>query len=397
MLGIQKEVTMRIFTQIITKTLLPTAALVCLVLIACVPFSCRATEESLQLLSGDFTVPKITGFQVVDNTHLRLEVSKPVKVDHAVVVSTKNDESTALSSLAGDDLCQLVFTVPQSLSVGESFLFEGAVFDANGNSLTFSIPFTGFNGAVPRLVFSEVRTKTGTAQVNGATVHRSEFVELYALSGGNLSGLELYAASTGDAMRYLLPPIDVSAGEYIVVHFRQFLTSDKTPVNEGERIDELGDDFSLATATDHCPTARDLWGNNLKRFFGDADIIVLRNTANGEILDAFVYAPSDTVGWNDSYETLATQVCQSGVWQDADGVASCDISSAVKSDLMTTINRTASRRNIAALAEQYEEFERRVASDTSSEESFIAENSAAQWAVGTSKDYTTPGLPNVFN
>jgi hypothetical protein len=78
-----------------------------------------------------------------------------------------------------------------------------------------------------------------------------EFVELFAREAGNLGALRLYIGSHSFVQPVLeFPPIEVKAGEYIVIHLR---------TKEAGWVNETGEDLSLSGGADALKTARDLW------------------------------------------------------------------------------------------------------------------------------------------
>lgn len=326
------------------KTLLPAVALSATVLTAITPISCRATEEGIQLLTGDFTAPKIEQFAVNSQHELSLTFDKAVKSVEAGV-SVSGDTQTPPISLTGtyeEGNKKVIFHLSQETAVGTAYTCAGIITDTIGNTLTFSIPFCGYNDRVPLLLLSEVRNaySTSTDKTSGTKKYKTEFIELYACTDGNLSGVELVNAGDGEEKKYALPNVEIYKGEYIVVHLRK--------MEEG-CIDETGTDLSLATATDSCSTARDLWVENTKARLGTSDILIVRNSNDGTVLDALVFATSSLTAWSDSYAVFVEAVEKSGVWLDQNGTATCSLTSAISSDLLTSsaATRTLSRQNVS--------------------------------------------------
>ena len=100
----------------------------------------------------------------------------------------------------------------KKLDIGTHAVFSASVADSNGNSLSFSVPVTAFNDRVPKLRINEIRTVYSKPKV--------EYIELYALSDGNLSGVQVSCAMNTANPAYEFPAAEVRAGDYIVYHLR---------------------------------------------------------------------------------------------------------------------------------------------------------------------------------
>lgn len=294
------------------------------------PMSCRSSVESLELLSGDFSVPKITKFCATSSNSARIDFSREVEL--------KNTElflSDEISSM-GDVECKyeensVLLEFQNETAIGIDYKVEGMAFDSAGNSLTFSVPFKGFNSNPAKVIITELRNAYGTKTSNGAKVHRSEFVELYVLKDGNLSGLEIVSAANGDKTKFVLPAVEVKEGDYVTLHMRTIVAEGL----DGEGMhNELGENLKISTHEDSCDSARDLWSECTKKPFAASDIVVLRNSNTFEILDAVVFAKSDCTEWKKGISDFAPIVSESGIWQGGASVENavcCDNASATRS------------------------------------------------------------------
>ncbi|MDO5774149.1 MAG: hypothetical protein Q4P16_07565 [Spirochaetales bacterium] len=296
------------------------------------PMSCRSSVESLELLSGDFSVPKITKFFATSSNSARIDFSREVEL--------KNTElflSDEVSSL-GNVECKyeensVLLEFQNETAIGIDYKVEGMAFDSAGNSLTFSVPFKGFNSNPAKVIIAELRNAYGTKTIKETKekVHRSEFVELYVLKGGNLSGLEVVSAANGDKTKFILPAVEVKNGDYVTLHMRTIVADGL----DGEGMhNELEDNLKLSKHEDSCDTARDLWSECTKKPFAASDIVVLRNSNTSEILDAVVFAKSDCTEWKKGISDFASIISESGVWQDGVSVENavcCDNVSPTKS------------------------------------------------------------------
>ena len=211
---------------VMVKTVCPALVLFFVVSFSVCNFGCRNSIEEIEVLEGDFSVPQIENFAVTGASTLEIGFSKKTVVQNLAVVSkTTESEFCDISAEYDEETQKTVVALGTQMEVGEDYLIEGQVEDLHGNSLTFSIGFKGFNENPARVILSEVRNAYGTTSVKdeegvSRSVHRSEYVELYVLKGGNLCGIEICSASDGSEKKYTMPSIDVETGEYITVHMR---------------------------------------------------------------------------------------------------------------------------------------------------------------------------------
>ena len=297
------------------RTLFPATVALSLAMSAVCPIGCRSTDGyGIEILQGDFSCPQIESVTVISSSSVQMEFSKDVTVLQAEVYpsDTSDGESESLGSVSWQvsEDC-VVFTFENATKVGVEYVLEGSVEDLSGNTLTFAVSFSGPNDNPAQLFINEFRKDFRTANEIG------EFVELYVLKSGNLSGLEVYSAHDGDSLKYAFPAIDVSEGDYITVHMRQ--CEEWTGM-----VSEEGDDLTLSTQADSCNTARDLWSENTKSVFANTDIIMVRFSETSEIMDAVLYAynkDGETTTWDSSYDEILASISESGLWQGSTDTA----------------------------------------------------------------------------
>ncbi len=306
----------------------------CAVTLFCVaPVSCRATEEGIVMLAGDYEAPKLRDFSVIDEHTLSLGFNEKVRILNSVVspqiegVSDSMEHSSTVSpspaiEAAGgkngrieaeikafEDGKNFTVVLEEDCKVGKSYELYGTVADKMGNTLTFCLPFSGFNSSVPQLILTEVQVKYAKGTSGGKEVYRGEFVEFLVLQGGNLGGLELCSGSDGDAKKYMFPAVDVEKGQIFIVHLR---TAGSGCVDERENFDE-------ATAPHSVPGVLDLWSDNTgARLNDNADVIILQNGISGIILDAFMYADAKTQEWKAGPGEFAVKAAAAGVYETGD-------------------------------------------------------------------------------
>lgn len=334
------------------------AGISAVVLFAVCPVSCKMTDEGLKVLSGDYTSPVIESYTVPGASSVSVVFSEPVTITGAVVTpvtdtSSAEDNDSAVNGTAAPSLeaasgvngampvvvsyddgqKTVILTTSSEFTVGASYELYGEAEDDAGNTVTFCLPFTGFNNRIPRIIITEIHP----GWVSGSD--RCEFVELYALTAGNLAGLKVASANDGDGRGFVLPPVEVQAGEVIVLHMRK---------RGGKCINETGSNLALAEGSEKenyvSDTARDLWADNEKACLSDKeDVIVLENTFSGGLIDAVLYAQGNTTAWkNDAVRSVAEKAAEAGIWN------SSEPSAAVSSDSMTA-TKTLARKQCKAL------------------------------------------------
>lgn len=237
---------------------------------------------------------------------------------------------------------QVIFTEIQKLYAGESYIFSGVAHDQEGNSLSFQVPFNGFNERVAGVVLSEVRTEASNADKENAKI---EYVELYVHTPGNLAGISLSSAIDEKKYgEYVFPQVEVKKGEYILVHFR---TAEEY---KGRCIDETDSNLNASTAPDSCSDVRDFWVSGTSARLGKDDAIVLRQRSPGSLMDVLLYARSDIS--ETARKTLipvAQELVVEGGWSGG-----ADISSWVVSDGLST-TKILARQNIAQIQKAAED------------------------------------------
>jgi len=290
--------------------------LVAVVLIAALGFTacsaCVMESEVVKLWGGDLAVPTLLEVVAVSADCVTATFSGSVSVVSAEVVvgvpdgtdrAEQNDSvlpSTARIPLdweGKDGGAAVLFGMERSPGPGVSAILSGVVKDAHGNSLSFASPFIGFNDRVPHLRISEIRCDYSKPKV--------EYIELRALTAGNLGGVEICNAMNEDTPIRAFPPVEVASGEFIVWHFRSVeegLVSETGPLDE-------------SSGTNSNPSARDFWDTQARSPFKKTNVILLRERKGGPIMDALLCAESDKTDWpNDAVRAAAEEAVAAGAW-----------------------------------------------------------------------------------
>ncbi len=302
--------------------LVQTFLLTALTLFCVVPFSCRVSEEGIVFVGGDYISPVLEDVNVLDERNVQITFSEKVKLRNYTVSqvlkeisdSSEHSEtvelSPALKAASGaygkieadcslsEDGCVLTYSAADRYEVGKAYEIFGTVEDRAGNSLTFCVPFCGYNACIPKVIMTELLVKHDK---NSA---KNEFIEILALSAGNLAGLELVSGADGEKKKFVMPPVEVETGEILLIHLRSL----------GEGCLTESDNLDEATAAYAQPGIRDIWAENEGSALSDtSDVIILRNGSEGEIMDAFMYNDKKAEDWKKP-KPYAEKVFEAGIY-----------------------------------------------------------------------------------
>ena len=220
---------------------------------------------------------------------------------------------------------------------------EAQVSDQVGNSLRFVARFYGLNPLVPAMVINEFTTK--------GSGNNPDIVEILVLSDGNLAGAVLYEGTPGNwANRYIFPSVDVTAGEFIVVHFR--------PQGIPEEIDEV-DSKATSGGLLATPTAWDFWVVDATGLSSNNGALSLCENPLGGFIDAVLYS-NRTSASDERYRGFgsaavlerADEVVAAGHWTSAgDAVAPEDAIDSTHSTATRSMSRGSDSRDTNSKAD----------------------------------------------
>ncbi|MDR3284553.1 MAG: hypothetical protein LBS97_05185 [Treponema sp.] len=302
--------------------------------------ACGTTAEGTKTLDGDFTAPELRECSPQSPNELLLRFSKAVTVEDAIVTQEDTEEAAEAERKPTEDQSVVNLALSEPTKTGKQYRVSGTAVDLAGNSLDFSVPFNGYNAGVPGLALSEVRDG-----YTSGDKPKSEFIEVYAITAGNLAGMTLMSAYDGAEKLYVFPDVEVKAGEYIVVHCR------KVGSDAAKAIDETGTNLH-ASASFESTDARDLWMDNpdAESRLGPSDILLLRDREGGNLLDALLYADAARMAKNEwqkkAMADIAKEAFEAGLWPDG-FTPDC----AASSEHMTS-TQTLSRQNIKTISAQ---------------------------------------------
>lgn len=299
---------------------LETSGITGLVLFSVLPVSCKVSTQGIQIIGGNYKAPQLLNINVVDDSLVTLDFSKEIKLKDVVVSPFFKDESDSYDISETENLskaleyaaglhgaldCSLEYennnktariVLNEKTEIGKKYEIYGVVYDKTGNSLTFCVPFTGFNSRIVKLRMTEIHPAMAAVQKkeDSEGTRRLEYVELLVEAEGNLAGLELCSGYAGEDKSYVFPAVEVAEGEIIVVHLR----------NWGEGcISEEGDNLEEAFSRYSGPY-RDLWTEaTAKPMHEKNDVLVLRNSVTKKIMDAVMYSDYSIDDWSQHLKT----------------------------------------------------------------------------------------------
>src|SRR5574344_1202023 len=108
------------------KYVLAVGALSSAVLFSIAPFSCRAAEEGIEILSGDYEAPQIMKFGAVSSSELSLVCTKPVTVGE-LAVCREDEQASSFSASASYDAAGSCVTIVVSpaTETGTKYIVSG--------------------------------------------------------------------------------------------------------------------------------------------------------------------------------------------------------------------------------------------------------------------------------
>jgi hypothetical protein len=293
--------------------------------------ACSAEMALEEILGAGGTAPVFLDCRAVSPTDLEFQFSTPVRV-----VSFRLDPQTEPDSLGEGDLVRVGFSAP--LGEGERYTAEILVEDEHRNTLNVLVPFRARNSRLPRLSITELFTESKDLTATKNPRMLVEYVEILAREAGNLGALRLYIAGHSASQPVLeFPPLEVKAGEFIMVHLR---------TKEAGWANETGDDLSLSGGTNALASARDLWVQGDKKLLHKKDLVYLLDQ-DDMIVDGVVVSesPAEAEWKSDDLKKAAALFGAQGVWLSRDPARPTPADAVDCSSLKTSYTKSISRYN----------------------------------------------------
>jgi len=281
-------------------------SLTIIVCLAGMSASCKIVPEGIVILESDYSTPKLQNIQISNSNQIYIEFDKEIKLKELKVSPISNPEASFFVELNEIENNSIFFIdCNTNFSILDNYEIFGIVEDEKYNTLTFSSILAGYNGNVPKLAISELRSYYQKPKL--------EYVECLALSDGNLAGMILEFYYKNDITEFVFPYVEVSKGDYIVIHGRKL---DETCLDESSNLNE-------ATFKDAVPDVLDFWIEADSKVIGNSGAILLKNRKNGDIVDALLYTEPDKTSWSSSsVEEACSKAVEAGVWSPSSSIES---------------------------------------------------------------------------
>lgn len=250
-------------------------------LCALLAVACSPPRDLRPDLNLDVWPPRLFSVAMAAPQELVLEFDKPVTVvaDSLAVelfdetsADTDDDAPGIRVALDGESQVRLAFDRPTR--PGIRYSVGAAVEDTRGNSLQLVAFAYGYNDRVPQLQINEFITRR--------SANHPEMAEVLVLSDGNLGGLTVTNGTKSDYIdRFIFPSVEVSAGEFILLHFR--------PEGAEHEISEFGDEIDLSGGLNAQDHARDIWIPGAAGLPGNNGVLAIWEHPAGPPVDAVAW------------------------------------------------------------------------------------------------------------
>jgi len=289
-----------------------TAGLAACMLLSVFPLSCRVSVSGLEIIGTDCKVPELETYEILDEKNITMTFSDEVNLISSGITESESENPKSLETecTKSEDGKTIFIFIPEGTQVGKNYIFTGEVENQTGSSLTFSYNFTGYNAYVPKLILTEIMDETRKYSKNKIEHKIYEFIEFYALTDGNLSGLRILSVNDGEPKAFYFPNIEIKAGDFITVHYR------KNSLDGDLCESELDGDIAACQAEGSSEKAWDFYIDNTEARFGASqDIVILENTGSGKILQSIIYSKAGKNAWSkDTFGEYQKKCITNGVW-----------------------------------------------------------------------------------
>jgi hypothetical protein len=254
------------------------------------------------MLGGSSQALLYINHKAVSENEIRFEFSRPVTVKN---LTFESKEDISIDSIE-DGSTTVKIKLRKSLPPGTPIKTDLLAEDEKKNSINVLVSYRSRNDRMPSLVINEIRTEN--------TKPKCEFIEFKTLSAGNLGGMRVVIHGNTNATRqtiYEFSPVEVNAGEYIVLNLRT--------VEEG-CVDETGENLAESSGANSTATGRDFWvpGSSVKMHKAASAIYVLDQDDN--VLTAVMISDSAEERWAKDYLVTAAEfLFAQNAWKSADG------------------------------------------------------------------------------
>ncbi|MFW5825975.1 MAG: hypothetical protein ACOCVO_00310 [bacterium] len=264
-------------------------------------FSCAPLPPIPFVSDADLAAPLVVDLRLASPVELEVAFDEPVSVVSGPHGSASVGEVSVRGG--GEPAPAVTFRFAEAPSPEHEHHVEAQVADEAGNHLRFVARFYGLNPMLPAMLINELTTQ-------GSGNH-PDLVEIRVLTDGNLAGACLYEGVPGNwEQRFVFPSVDVTAGDYLVVHFKPEGLPEE--VNETAVRDASG-------GLDATPDAWDFWVDGGTGLSGNNGTISLCENPLGGYVDAVLYS-NRTSDSDENYRGFGRRV----VMERADALAAAD-------------------------------------------------------------------------
>jgi len=258
---------------------------------------------------------------------IEFEFSQPVKV-------TSLSFEPAVKILSVEDGSVVKVTLEESPLPGTLLTADLLAEDSGKNTVNVLVPFRSRNDRMPQLAINELRTDYS----NSNSRIRVEFIEFKTKTAGNLGAMRVFlAGGSQKPSMYEFSPVEVSSGEYIVLHLRKMEEACK---------DEYTSNLAESGGFPSSSEGRDFWYPGTEKLINKTAGFVYVLDQDDNVLAAVMHSEAPSLWWTKDYLAEAAEFLhQKGAWtSDTGGV--CRPADAISSANMSA-TRTACRDETA--------------------------------------------------
>jgi hypothetical protein len=242
-----------------------------LICVLFVTISCAPHTPVPFVEDPDLSPPEVVTMELADAKTLIVTFNEPVENLDSQILGSEG-LGVITGELVAEDRAS--FSFEHAADPGAESFLEAQVEDASGNNLRFIGRFYGLNENLPALVLNEITTQ-------GSGNH-PDLVEILVIESGDMAGVALYEGIPENwEQRIIFPPLQVAAGDFIVVHFK--------PDGIAAEQDELTD-MSASGGKNATDTAWDFWVPEGSGLSGNNGVIALTKNPMGGYIDVFLYS-----------------------------------------------------------------------------------------------------------
>jgi hypothetical protein len=318
-----------------------------IIVLVCSVCSCSTGEAAAHILGTSSQAPVFLACKAVSGTEIVFEFSQPVKV-----MSMNFDPPVDVESIDEGAVVSVSFT--GGPAPGEKLTADLLAADEKGNTINVLVPLRTRNERIPVVLINELRTEYSKP--------KGEYIEFKIIEAGNLAAVQVFIAGNNKTpLVYEFSPVEVEAGEYILLHLR---------TTQDTNCDEYGTDKNASGGDDAAAGVRDFWvPGNTELLRKTEAVYVLDQDEN--VIDAVILSEKQDSWWNkDNLAAAAGFLHEKGAWKTADGRVSGPQDAVDTANIKTSMTRSVSR-----------------------DETVPDTNTAADWYI-TANNGTSPGKPN---